>query len=693
MKGVRPETMVLALAMLLAPVIGGQVSQDPLPLTGDLFTEMLGGSALPLMARALLALLVLGALAFSLVRRQVLPVPSMPLVASLGATVALLGMSSFVSAFPTVSVSSWWSWVLYAGAFALAVCCAGREKGPALVLGAIVVGCGIVGGKGVVEYMGQAAIDPTWRVFAGWNNPNGTASMVLGGALLAIGLGAALQGPWRWGAWLCGGLSLATLWLTQSKGGLGALAVGLLCLVVTAFLVKRPKQLALGAVVVVVIAAVVAIGVRPRATSAGGPAAGPRVFQASATQVQSEDFRKNLWKSAVQISKDHPVGIGTGNFRFYSAQPGLSDQTVFAHQTFLQVAAEGTWLALAALVVFLGRWFVKVLPTHESEPDARRLMKAAVVPAVLAWCAHGFFESNVYYLGLGLVFFTVLGVGVQMADDMSSPEWSPSWLRGLVAVVCCVVPLLAMVLNGQQEIARATFMSALGTPQLTTAAAQLESMGDIESTYLLGVYASTSLEQRLDRLQRAAEKYPRTKVLRALARTQLQAQKPGDAVATLKRALTFDPNGLPTLAELMRTYDAIGDKEAAGATARRMVEVEKSPSFMVRAIPEIVPTETFEARVYLASLTQNPVEKARLFGEATEGYKRFVAITAPRVATVGDLGGIDRKRAAEIVQSGQAANAQYAQALRDSGQADKAKEIDAQDQGFVAALADLSKPR
>lgn len=698
MKGLRPEAFVLALAAFLAPIIGGQVSQEPQPLSENLLQEVLGGTALPLMTRALLGVLVLGALAYTLAKRQVIPVPSMPMVLSLLGLVGLLGLSSVFSAFATVGMTSWWTWMLYAGAFGLAVATVGREKGPTLVLGAVVAGCGVVGYKGVVEYLGEAVTNPTWRVFAGWNNPNGVASLMVGGALLAIGLGAALKGPSRWAAWLAGGLSVSTLWFTQSKGGLGAFAVGLLCLVVMAFLVKRPKTLALGTVVTLAVAGLVVVGGPALARSAQpakavGVRAAPRVFQASATQVQSEDFRKNLWKSAVKIATDHPTGVGAGNFRFYSAQPGLSDQTVFAHQSFLQVAAEGTWLAFGALAFFLLKWFQKVTPTYESEPDSRRLMKAGVVAAILAWCAHGFFESNIYYLGLGLVFFVVLGVGVQLADDLSSPEWSPSWLRGAAALACCLVPMVAMVLAGQQEVAKASFMASLGGPQMAEAAERLQPSNDPEAIYLLGVYGSRTPEERLDRLTRAAARLPRTKVLRALARAQMQAGQPTSAVSSLLTALKYDPNGLPTLAELMRTYDQMGDKDSAVQTAKDLIAVEQKPSYLVRAIPEIIPTETFEARVLLSYHTQDLKEKARLLGEATEGYKRFIATTVPGVVSTGNLGGIDVDRAIEVVHSGQAANAQYVEALRNAGEPDKAKKAEDDDQGFVAALASLSKPK
>ena len=63
MKGLRPEAVVLALAAFLAPIIGGQVSQEPQPLSDNLLLEVFGGTALPLMTRALLGVLVLGALA------------------------------------------------------------------------------------------------------------------------------------------------------------------------------------------------------------------------------------------------------------------------------------------------------------------------------------------------------------------------------------------------------------------------------------------------------------------------------------------------------------------------------------------------------------------------------------------------------------------------------------------------------
>lgn len=692
MKGLRAEVFALALAGFLAPIVGGQVSQEAFPLSGNVLAEIFGGPALPLVSRAMLAALVLGTLAYALVKRQVSPVPGARLVVSLALLVGLLGLTSFVSEFPSVSTSTWLTWILYAGGFGLAVAVSGREKGPVIVLGSVAAGCGVVGARGLIEYMGEAATNPTWRVFGGWNNPNGVASMVLGGALIAIAVGSAVKGPWRWGTWLCGGLSLATLWLTQSKGGLAAMLVGILCLVVLAFVVKRPKILALGTLVTILVAAVAVVGVRPHSAKPG-PGGGPRVFQAASTEVQSADFRVNLWKSAADLAMSHPVGIGAGNFRFFSAQPGLSDQTTFAHQSFLQVACEGSLLAMLALVYFLLRWLSRVVRTNPYESDTRRLLKAGAVAAVVAWCAHGFFESNLYYTGLGLVFFIVVGVGVQFADDLSSPEWSPSWLRASVALSFCLAPLLAMVMMGQAEIARATFLADLGTPQLATQAERLEAVGDPESLYLVGVYASRTLEERLDRLDRATAHYPRTKWLRALARTQLQAGKPAYAIATLQRALRYDPYGLPTLAELMRTQDADKRFEDAEETARQIINVEHRPSYLVRAIPEIIPTETFEARVYLAERSHDPEEKIRLFGEAVQGYKKFLAVTVPQVLAIGDLGGIDRQRANEIMMTAQAANAQLVQALKDAGKLAEANKAQADDQLFVKGSEALANPK
>src|SRR5205807_7407918 len=140
----------------------------------------------------------------------------------------LLLLSTLVSNYKMVSVTTLAEWGAYIFALLAVVAVAGREAGPKLICGALVLGCTLLALMGVVQYISQA--DPTWRIFGFWQEPNALAGMLILGYFAALGLGYASE---RLGRPLClfaSGLMGCAMALTASKGGLGSAMVGLIVL-------------------------------------------------------------------------------------------------------------------------------------------------------------------------------------------------------------------------------------------------------------------------------------------------------------------------------------------------------------------------------------------------------------------------------------------------------------------------------
>ena len=138
------------------------------------------------------------------------------------------------------------------------------------------------------------------------------------------------------------------------------------------------------------------------------PAATPiaRIAQGGGSQEQSATFRLNLWKSALHLIKSRPLtGYGMGSYRYESARAGLTTSTVFAHNTFLQIWAEGGIVSFGLILAGIAVWFLTVLKNRSQLPIARLAPFAGIVAAVIALLAHSMVDSDLYYFGIGICFF------------------------------------------------------------------------------------------------------------------------------------------------------------------------------------------------------------------------------------------------------------------------------------------------
>lgn len=657
---------LLLLSAALAPVLGGYVWVDAMPSTPEFpgVAALLSAPDGAAMAHALIAVPALLGLVLAWSQRSVTPTLPLPLAAACGVLVIALVASVATSSFKSSSVPILVEWIAYVGALAAGAVLCGRRRGPILVMGAIVAGTAWVAAMGVQEYVGMKTQDPTWRIFSSWMNPNALAGLLLIGGFLSLGLTATLD---RIGAWAAGSAAVV-IWfamlLTQSKGAYLGAFTGLVALVVVGVL-SRPQGFSLRrgliAVVPLIAVMVLAFAMRAQPATAGTTASNGvfgRLANAEATSEQSGEFRSNLWKGALAMIKQRPMGYGIGTYPQESARSGLTTKTVMAHNSFLQLGAEAGVLAPVAVIVIVAVGLWRVLRHSRRAWPGHHWARAALVAAILASGAHNLVDSDLYYFGIGFLIFLLIGVGLNMAVDGPSPEFAPKGQRFGFASIAAVVALL-MVHVGSVEIQKARVRYALAGGDATTARALIASLESTASWHGDYWYLRSALAEPskvLADLERAAALAPTGRHLRALARARIAAGDRSGAEAAMNLALVRDPNDLATMEQLRDLYVSLEAYDKATEMARRMIAVENTPYFRVRSLPEVVPMETYRARYWLAQRSEGE-ERLGELKAALPGYLAFASTTCPLVVRAIKAGeqqfaGIGRAKAEATLTEG-----------------------------------------
>jgi tetratricopeptide (TPR) repeat protein len=207
------------------------------------------------------------------------------------------------------------------------------------------------------------------------------------------------------------------------------------------------------------------------------------------------------------------------------------------------------------------------------------------------------------------------------------------------------------------------------------------------------VQVAKTPDEELNDARQSVEAGPTVVGYHRLASVLRQANKPSEAIAELTTSLKLDPNNLAAL-QLMLDIQKETSPADAVKTAERMVAIEPTTYFSVRAIPEVVPTETYEARIYLASLEKAPAKITDLLKPAVQGLIAYAATTVPMIVRFEAVGGAQfgsPKEAVNIISDGVTAARALAANYRLEKDENAAKWADDAVGSFEAALAGLDK--
>ncbi len=638
----RPELLLLLIAAFLSPIIGGSVTSTPMPFASPL-GMITGDPASPAGTRFFLSLFVLGSLAFSLFRMRSVPIPRGRIGLFLSVMLGALAFAAVISSFQAQSLEALLGWYLIVAAFFASIAAAGRIQGPTAICALVAGAGGITALRGIMEYADRAGVEPGYRIFGNWNNPNALAALLA--ILIPVGLSLIVQKsrPLQVLGSVATLLMSVAAVLTQSKGGILALGVGLAAWGVLQVAWTR-KAAGLAALVVVLAGLGGGTLWQSSAKAAVGAQAGLRIAGGGAEAEQSAGFRSLLWKSAIDLTIAKPYGWGPGTFRYENARTGRQTLTVYAHQAYLQLAAEGGVIALGMLVMAAVFWLASVFRKSTALTPAQNSLRAGVVGAIFAFGANGVVESTLSYTGIGIVVFILLGVGLQLSSDGTAPELMPQGMRRAIALLACALPILGFAFFMNIESGKSAMMTAVAgkdTASMASASASLARNGfDGESLYYAGFGEVSDAAKREELWRGAAGKWPTPRVQRALARLLAEKGSLSEAILITKQVFVRDPNNLPGWKLLMDLEIQDQNDQGAEEAARKLVAIEGTTSFQIQSLPELVPTETYEARIWLSGRESDTKRKIELLEPAVEGYKKYLQLTVPQVRKFAE-GGID----------------------------------------------------
>lgn len=196
----------------------------------------------------------------------------------------------------------------------------------------------------------------------------------------------------RWWPWALGAAALAAgEYLSQSRGGLLAFAVGFLVWLVVALWNRRKWFWLLPAVAVVVLTLVPSLATRLATI-------GQLAHISAGTTDPSLIDRVQVQEVGMAIVRHHPItGVGLGNFEVvepsYLGRPGITDTgKIFApHDLYLQIASEQGLIGLCAWLLFFGATIVvgirAMILARQLGRHEEALLALGAVAGLLGWAA------------------------------------------------------------------------------------------------------------------------------------------------------------------------------------------------------------------------------------------------------------------------------------------------------------------
>lgn len=279
-----------------------------------------------------------------------------------------------------------------------------------------------------VEMTRRAGTHEPWATFLG---PNQLAGFLV--LLLPILAGYARDANVRWPVYGAVALGLAALFLTGSTGALVALTAGIVAFAVLALTRSSGRRRAVVAGGVLGAVLLLLVLTTP-------------LVDAMARRSMSMHVRQVYWQAAASIIKAVPLGgVGLDNFReyYFQAKPETPQETMHAHNDYLQVLAETGVFGFLAFAAILALGLRKALPAAggpgEPRPEPARLLPAAAAAAFLtAALTNGILQD-----AASIAVWTVTAVAWAAARVLfrhAAPDPALPWTRigvasGLVALL------------------------------------------------------------------------------------------------------------------------------------------------------------------------------------------------------------------------------------------------------------------
>ncbi len=467
----------------------------------------------------------------------------------------------------------------------------------------------------------------TWRIFGPLYNPNILAAYLIGPFLIAIGLissspeapeqarpsrkqdvGDELQHP-RYGKIALGFAILLigpAILLTGSRAGFIALFIGAgLFALLTAGRGRGRKQTAIigGGLLVVMLVAVLTV-----------PPLRNRLQRSLSLDSHSAAFRYYTWLGTLDMIRDKPVlGAGPGSFEYAYPAYARTGFTRMAHQSYLQIAAEGGIGALLAAIVagIAALWLC--MGAARGRSDCAGAIAAAAGEWLAALAVHNLVDYSLYVPAVAVSAFALLGAAAGAA--LPAPSLSGGASRrfgGLGIVLIAIFGASCWLLAGEALTVRSgalldarRYYDAEDSARAAVSALPIsaESWEALAEVYEAQVRSPDSpfLPKAMEARQQALRRTPTSaKNYIALARLYHFKGQVDESVEYAEKAVDVYPTNPRGLAELGQLLEQVGRRADARAAYERLLKLLDGPVGKYAAVPELPDVSYAWAWAYLA---------------------------------------------------------------------------------------------
>ncbi|MGI6295427.1 MAG: O-antigen ligase family protein [Armatimonadota bacterium] len=404
--------------------------------------------------------------------------------------------------------------------------------------------------------------------------------------------------------------------------------------------------------------------------------------ESGGSQVHSTVFRAYTWQATLDMIYAQPwLGTGPGTYPITYQEYTIAGPTRMAHNSYLQLAAESGVPAAGAFLLMLLALAVSALtgtiygssrrsdiPTETADEPAFgsvtwtdilpfsgwRLLNCALFAALFGSAVRSLVDSDWYISGIAIPFWVVAGVLVSRSGA-ADKKVNLAPVARTAAGVGCVVLMVMMVSfslgdlyanraeavyarnpNDAIQIIELYKKAVAASPLMPTYRRQLATWLSTQSAFDEEAYKQVDIAIKLAR--RTSEGGWFAKGVIAQNNHDLPL-----AISSFRKALVYHPNSTRTLYKLALIYRETDDMENFEAVLRRLMAIESSDYENIKGTPEIIDgtyafahayfAEKYLARhYYSASIREyraaiNRLERWRASGDMREVQRRMGLVT------------------------------------------------------------------
>ncbi|MDD5747092.1 MAG: O-antigen ligase family protein, partial [Candidatus Omnitrophica bacterium] len=192
--------------------------------------------------------------------------------------------------------------------------------------------------------------------------------------------------------------------------------------------------------------------------------------------------RKEYWTAALEMIRQKPCfGFGPGTFSsiYPHFKTPLGEETVAAHNSFLQLGAETGIVGLVVFLWFWGLFFVHGYRLIRQDSTPRRFLLSGIYAAIIAFFVHNLVDFSFSVQQTAVTVFGLAGFFFYLCPDTRGVESPPVRTTGKRTAAVALL-ILAVCLSSAQYAAKYFYLQA------QTAAAQK----NFEKAYRLAGYSA-----------------------------------------------------------------------------------------------------------------------------------------------------------------------------------------------------------